>query len=143
MNNKQCVTVLVAEADPLNGKMIGKMLKDSGYTVAGVVTDGHAAIEMAENLQPDIILMDMALPKIDGVQATQLISLRYSTPVVAMAACDDPELVVAASKAGVSAYLLKSAGEREIDRTITCTLARFDEMMALRRLNARLMADCA
>lgn len=135
--------VLIAEDDFLVSEMIQGILKETGYIVAGTAANGHQAIEMTRSIQPDVILMDIGLPDIDGVQAAQRIYESCPTPIVILTAYDAPELVERASLAGVGAYLVKPPSAREIERAIIITMARFNDIMELRRLNTKLQAEIA
>jgi AmiR/NasT family two-component response regulator len=132
--------VLIVEDMPLVGKMIQGVLEDMGYTVVGKAIDGLQAIEMTESLRPDVVLMDIEMPNIDGIEATRQIHEFCPTPVVVLTAHEKPELVEGAGAAGVGAYLLKPPDAREMERAIAIAMARFDDLMELRRLNAELQA---
>jgi len=132
--------VLIVEDDPMVGEMIQGLLEDIGYTVAGKAIDGLQAIEMTQSLQPDVVLMDIKMPDMDGLEATRLIFERCPTPVVVLTAYETMELVEEASAVGVGAYLVKPPNAREMERAITIAIARFDDLMELRRLNAELQA---
>jgi CheY-like chemotaxis protein len=82
--------------------------------------------------------MDLQMPDMDGIEATRRIQETSPTPIVALTAYDAPELVGKASKAGVGAYLLKPPNGKELERAMTIALARFDDMVELRRLNKEL-----
>lgn len=138
MRGSQDVRVLIAEDDYLVSEMIRELLEDAGYTVVGKAVSGLQAVEMAQSTRPDVILMDIKMPGVDGIEATRRIYECCPTPVVALTAYETPELVAEASAAGVGAYLIKPPNAREIERTITVAMARFDDMMELRRLNAEL-----
>ena len=143
MNDLKSVRVMVAEDDYLVGEMIKGLLQDVGYTVAGEAANGIEAVEMTESLRPDVVLMDIKMPDMDGLEAAQQVAERCPTPVVVLTAYDTLDLVEQASAAGVGAYLVKPPDAREIERAITISMARFDDMMALRRLNAELRAEIA
>jgi AmiR/NasT family two-component response regulator len=130
--------VLIVEDDPMVGEMIQGLLEDIGYTVAGKAIDGLQAIEMTQSLQPDVVLMDIKMPNMDGIEATRHIYESCPTPVVVLTAHETPELVEGASAAGVGAYLVKPSNTREMERAIAIAIARFDDLMELRRLNAKL-----
>jgi YesN/AraC family two-component response regulator len=87
--------------------------------------------------------MDLEMPGMDGVEATRLIQERYPTPVVALTAYETEALVARAAAVGVGAYLVKPPDARELDRAIRIAIARFEDLMELRRLNAELEAALA
>jgi len=140
MGAKERVRVLVVEDDYLVGETVRGLLEESGYVVVGEAGNGLEAVEMTQSLQPDVVLMDIEMPGMDGIEATRLIYERCPAPVVALTAHEAKELVVGASDAGVGAYLVKPPKLREMERAITIARARFDDMMKLRRLNADLQA---
>jgi CheY-like chemotaxis protein len=116
MSNQKDVRVLVVEDNPSVSDTIQTMLKEMGYTVAGKATDGKSAIQMTNSLQPDVILMDVGMPHMDGIQATQHIQASCPTPVVVLTAHEPSELVGRAGVAGVGAYLVKPPKAPEIER---------------------------
>jgi two-component system sensor histidine kinase/response regulator len=138
MRNNSDVRVLIAEDDYLVSEMIKGLLKEATYSVIGEATSGREAIQLAQSLRPDVILMDIKMPDLDGIEATQQISESCPTPVVVLTAYETRELVARASLAGVGAYLVKPANASEIERAITVAMARFDDLVELRRLNAAL-----
>ena len=132
--------VLIADDKYLVGEMIQGLLEDAGYTVVGRAIDGEQAIEMTASLRPDVVLMDIRLPGIDGIEATRRIQARCPTPVVALTAHEDLELVEEATQAGVGAYLIKPPDIREIHRAIKISMARFADLLKLQQMNATLEA---
>ena len=138
MNDRKSVRVLIAEDDYLVSKMVGALLEELKYTVVGEAADGLEAVEMTRALQPDVILMDIKMDRMDGIEAARLIQERHPTPVVVLTAYETEELVIEASAAGAGAYLVKPPNTRELERAITIAMARFDDMMALRESNRRL-----
>lgn len=127
--------VLIAEDDYLVGETIKRALKELDYELVGKASDGAEAVEMACTLNPDVVLMDIQMPELDGLEATQQIQSRCPMPVVVLTAHESQELVEKASEVGVSAYLIKPPKQTEIERAITIALARHDDLMALRYLN--------
>jgi AmiR/NasT family two-component response regulator len=138
MRNLRDVRVLIAEDDYLVSETIRGMLEEEGYTVVGEAADGREAIEKTRATQPDVVLMDLHMPDVDGIQATQCIQDCCPTPVVVLTAYETPEMLEKASAAGVGAYLVKPPSAREMERAITIAMSRFDDLMALRCLNAEL-----
>ena len=144
MENKptgQSVTrVLIADDKYLVGEMIQGLLEDAGYSVVGRAIDGEQAVEMTASLRPDVVLMDIRLPGIDGIEATRRIQDQCPTPVVALTAHEDLELVEEATQAGVGAYLIKPPDIREIHRAIKISMARFADLLKLQQMNVTLEA---
>jgi signal transduction histidine kinase len=123
--------------------MVRGFLEDKGYEVVGEATDGAEAVAMTRSLQPDVVLMDIEMPDIDGLEAARRISETCPTPVVVLTAYETSELIERASECGVGAYLVKPSTARDIDRAITVALARHNDLMELRRLNSELEAQNA
>ncbi|OQY19675.1 MAG: hypothetical protein B6I35_11395 [Anaerolineaceae bacterium 4572_32.2] len=140
MNNRENIRVLIVEDDYLVGEMVRGLLEEAGYTIVGEAGNGLEAVEMTQSLQPDVVLMDIAIPDMDGIEATRLIYEHCPTPVVALTAHETSEFVVGASEAGVGAYLIKPPNLREMERAIIVARARFNDMIELRRLNTKLQA---
>ncbi len=134
------ISVLIAEDDFIVSEMIQREVENLGYTIVGKAPDGRQAVEMTRSLQPDVVLMDIKMPDMDGLEATLRIYQTCPTPVVILTAYDTPDLVKQASEVGAGAYLVKMSNAREIERAITIAIARFDDMIALRRLNAELQS---
>jgi AmiR/NasT family two-component response regulator len=130
--------VLIAEDDYLVGETIKRALKELDYELVGKASDGAEAVEMACTLNPDVVLMDIQMPELDGLEATRQIQSRCPMPVVVLTAHESQELVEKASEVGVSAYLIKPPKQIEIERAITIALARHDDLMKLRHLNKEL-----
>ena len=134
MKNLKDIKVLIAEDDYLVSEEISRILKKIGCAVVGTASNGEQAIEIANSLKPDMILMDIKMPIINGLEATQKIQQTCPTPVVVMTAHESLELVNKASQMGASAYLVKPPQQDEIERAIIVALARHDDLMELRRL---------
>jgi len=140
MNPKAGRRVLIAEDDFLVSEMIAGLVEEVGHTVVGRAASGREAFEMARSLRPDVILMDIAMPDTDGIEATRQILAGCPAPVVIVTAFETPELVARASAAGVGAYLVKPTNAQEMERAIVVATARSDDVMELRRLNSELQA---
>jgi two-component system, sensor histidine kinase and response regulator len=133
--------VLVVEDDGLVADMVRSLMTQEGYDVVDVVRDGRAALEAVARHRPDIVVMDLQMPEMDGIEATRQIQEICPTPVVVLTAHDDLELTTAAARAGVSAYLVKPPNGRNLSRAITVALARFEEAQSLTETNADLTAQ--
>lgn len=114
------IRILIAEDQQLIRRAFAKILElESDVRVVGQAADGAEAIEMARRHRPDIVLMDLQMPRVGGIQATQrIVSELPKTQVVVLTTFDTDELVFEAIGAGAQAYLLKDASEAEILETI-------------------------
>ncbi|MGD8624136.1 MAG: response regulator [Anaerolineae bacterium] len=138
MNSPSPARILIADDDALVVEAIQETLEAIGYVVAGKVADGDQAVEATQALRPDVVLMDIKMPKMDGLTAARQIQDCCPTPVVLLTAFESQDLVELATEAGVGAYLIKPPQAREMRRAIAIARARFEDMVALRRLNAEL-----
>jgi AmiR/NasT family two-component response regulator len=130
--------VLLVDDDSLVIDVVQSELEAIGHEVIGRASDGRQAISRIRALQPDIVVMDITMPEMDGLEATRLIQEICPRPVVLLTAHDDPELVERASEAGAGAYILKPPNGPEMGRTLMIAIARFADFMELRRLNEEL-----
>ena len=130
--------VLVAEDNPVISKTIQRALLKIGLEIVGVATNGIEAVEMAFSLHPDVILMDIEMPELNGLSATRQIQERHPTPIVIITSHEGDGMIQEASEVGASAYLVKPPQEKEIERAIIMALARHRELMECRRLNREL-----
>jgi YesN/AraC family two-component response regulator len=119
-------------------EVIQRQLKKIGHEVVGKAANGREAVEMTQSLQPDIVLMDIEMPEMDGLEATRLIQEKSPRPVVLLSGHDDPKMIQRASKVGAGAYILKPPSIDEMERTMIIAIARFADLMELRRLNDEL-----
>jgi CheY-like chemotaxis protein len=138
MTGRDPLRVLVAEDDFLAGKMIQQTLQSIGCILAAKASDGLEAVELACEVRPDVVLMDIQMAELDGLEATRRIQECCPTPVVVLTAHESEDLVQEASEAGVAAYLTKPPKGPEIERAITIAMARHEDLIALRRLNQAL-----
>ena len=143
MEAQKNIRVLIVEDEAMIAEMIQAVLKEAGYVVVGRAVDGVQAVEMTQSLRPDVVLMDIALPGMDGLEAARRIYETRPTPVVVLTAYETPELVERASAVGVGAYLIKPPKVRDMERAISISLARFSDLVTLRRLNAELQVEVA
>jgi diguanylate cyclase (GGDEF)-like protein/PAS domain S-box-containing protein len=138
--------ILVVEDEAIVNRLIQSQLQRLGYQIAGAAFDVNKAVEMAEILKPGLILMDLHMTdpvsgKEDpeaGIKATIAIQKVNPTPVIMLTAYENPPLIQRAVDAGVGAYLIKPVQDAELERAIIISLARFDDMLSLRRVNYEL-----
>ncbi len=135
---EQHIRLLIVEDDYLVCEEIKRILRDSSYEVVGEAGNGLEAIDLVAQLKPDAVLMDIMMPKMDGLSASQHITEQFPTPIVIMTAYETADLVKTAGKAGVAAFLTKPPIWEEIDRAVTIAMARHADLMELRRVNREL-----
>ena len=111
--------VLVVEDDGLVADMIAMLLARRGYHVVEVAMDGVAALEAVTRLRPDVVVMDLGMPKMGGVEAALHIQQLAPTPIVLLTAYDVPELATLPAEAGVIACLAKPPNGWDLDHAIT------------------------
>jgi DNA-binding NarL/FixJ family response regulator len=114
------ITVLLAEDHVITRQGIRRLLEDEkGFSVIGVSGDGEEAVRMVTELKPDVVIMDIAMPRLNGIEATrQIKSILPGTAVLILSAYDDDEYIFALLKAGAAGYLLKNVGGDELTRAI-------------------------
>lgn len=108
------------------------MLTNLGYLVVGEVGDGQSAVNLARELKPDVVLMDIKMPDMDGIQAAKILTEGHISPVVLLTAYGQKELVDRAKEAGVVGYMVKPFREADLAPAIEIALARFGEFSAMR-----------
>jgi AmiR/NasT family two-component response regulator len=120
--------VLVCEDEGLTALRLKRVLGMLGYAVAGEARDGEEAVREARRLRPDVILMDVNMPKLDGIQALERIMQECPTTVLMLTAYSEQELVQRALAAGASGYLVKPVVNEQLRPAISIAMARFAEL---------------
>ncbi|TQM83762.1 response regulator receiver and ANTAR domain protein [Saccharothrix saharensis] len=123
--------VLVAEDEALIRLDLVEMLREEGYEVAGQAADGDEAVTLATELRPDLVIMDVKMPKVDGIEAASVIAGKRIAPVVILTAFSQRDLVERARDAGAMAYLVKPFAKRDLVPAIELAMSRFAELQAL------------
>lgn len=138
MKDNDTIRVLIAEDDFLVKAEVVRILKNKSYDIVGQASSGREALELTLAQHPDVILMDIKMPELNGLEATRLIQEQWPTPVVILTAHESRDLVDEAGKAGAGAYLTKPVRAEELERALTIAMARHDDLMALKKLNNEL-----
>ena len=136
------IRVLIAEDEALIRLDLAEMLAEEGYEVVGQAGDGESAVTMAERLRPDLVMLDIKMPTLDGISAARRIAAARIAPVVMLTAFSQRDLVEQARDAGALAYLVKPFSKSDLAPAIEIAVSRFAELGELERevadLNERL-----
>jgi AmiR/NasT family two-component response regulator len=123
--------ILIADDESLILMDLREMLANLGYLVVGEASDGQSAVNMARELRPDLVVMDVKMPDMDGIEAARMLTEERIAPVLLLTAYSQQDLIERAREAGVVGYLVKPFRESNLAPAIQITLARFDEFRAL------------
>ncbi|ACI19688.1 ANTAR domain-containing response regulator [Dictyoglomus thermophilum] len=129
----KAVRVLIAEDEPIVRMDLKEILESQGYEVVGEASDGQVAIELARKLKPDVIIMDIRMPNLDGIEAAKILTQENIAPIIFLTAYSDKELVEKAKEVGVVAYIVKPFKESDLFPAIEIAIARFKEFQLLRK----------
>jgi two-component system, response regulator PdtaR len=136
----QTTRVVIAEDEALIRMDLKEMLEEEGYTVVGEAGDGQAAIELAREHRPDLCILDVKMPVLDGISAAERIAEETIAPVLMLTAFSQRELVERARDAGAMAYLVKPFSKSDVVPAIEMAVSRFTELRVLSKEVADLEA---
>jgi len=125
--------VIVADDESVIRMDLREMLGNLGYLVVGEVGDGRSAVNLARELKPDIVIMDIKMPDIDGIDAAKILTEERIAPVILLTAYSQKDLVERAKAAGVVGYMVKPFREADLAPAIEVALARFKEFEAMHK----------
>ena len=128
---RPALRILVAEDEALIRIDLAEMLGEAGYEVVGQASNGEQAVELARELQPDLVIMDVKMPVMDGISAAEEIGAAKICPVVMLTAFSQTELVERARDAGVMGYIVKPFTSADLGPAIDIASSRWSEMKAL------------
>jgi two-component system, response regulator PdtaR len=143
--------VLIAEDEALIRLDLREMLEEEGYDVCGEAGDGQTAVDMATELRPELVILDVKMPVLDGIAAAEQIARNRIAPVIILTAFSQRDLVEKAREAGAMAYLVKPFQKKDLLPTIEMALSRYSELVGLEaevddlqgRLEARKLVERA
>lgn len=119
--------IILAEDDSVIRMDLREELQRQGYLVVGDVGDGQSAINLARELRPDLIIMDIRMPELDGIEAARVLTSEHLAPVMLLTAFSDNELIERAREAGVVSYITKPWRQSDLKPAVEIALARFQE----------------
>jgi two-component system, response regulator PdtaR len=123
--------IVIADDESIIRMDLREILDQLGYDVVGEASDGRTALELARKLKPDLVILDIKMPAMDGIEAAQCVTDEGLAPVVLLTAYSEKALIGRAKTAGVSGYLVKPFRESELMPVIELALARFNEMKGM------------
>lgn len=123
--------VVVAEDESLIRMDIVEILRDNGFDVVGEAGDGETAVALATDLRPDLVVMDIRMPKLDGIEAAKRLTENHIAPVVLLTAFSQKELVEQAVEAGALAYVVKPFTPNDLLPAIEVALSRYQQIITL------------
>lgn len=129
--SSESIRVLIAEDEALIRLDLKEMLEEEGYAVVAEVGDGQQAVDRARELTPDLVILDIQMPVLDGLSAAEQIAAARIAPVIVLTAFSQRELVERARDAGAMAYLVKPFSKNDLVPAIEVARGRFAEMAAL------------
>jgi len=135
--------VVIAEDEAIIRLDLKEILESEGYDVVGETGRGDEAVELTRSLEPDLAILDVKMPGIDGIEAARQITAHQRVPVLILTAFSQRNLIEEARDAGVVAYLVKPFQRAELVPAIDVALARFEEFRAIEDEHARLIEEKA
>jgi response regulator NasT len=123
--------VVIAEDEALIRLDLAEMLAEEGFDVVGQAGDGRTAVELAEQHRPDLVVLDVKMPRLDGITAAQRIAEQRIAPVVILTAFSQRDLIERARDAGAMAYVVKPFGKQDLVPAIEMAVSRFAELQLL------------
>ncbi|GAA4995373.1 ANTAR domain-containing response regulator [Kitasatospora paranensis] len=147
----QITRIVIAEDEALIRLDLKEMLEEEGYTVVGEAGDGETAVRLVEELKPDLAILDVKMPVLDGLSAAERIHEQHLAPVLMLTAFSQRELVDRARDAGAMAYIVKPFSKSDLVPAIEMAVSRYTEMRTLeeeiadlsQRLETRKLVDRA
>ena len=129
----QVLRIVVADNESIIRMDLRELLEEAGHTVVGEATDGQKAVELARQHRPDLVIMDIKMPEMDGITAAKIISNEKLAPVLLLTAFSQKDIVEKAKDSGVLAYLVKPVKEVNLFPVMEIAISRFQEFAELER----------
>ena len=123
--------IVIADDEAVIRMDLKEILREAGHEVVGETANGRRAVAIVRDMHPDLVIMDIKMPDMDGIEAARLIAADHLAPVLLLTAFDDAELIERAKDAGVLAYLVEPVEEKNLLPAMEIALSRWQEMQAL------------
>lgn len=127
----ESLRIVIADDEPIIRLDLRKTLENMGHQVVGEAGDGAKAVEIARGLKPDIIILDIKMPELDGIEAAKMLTTEGVAPVLLLTAYSQKDLVDRAKDAGVFAYLVKPFKEADLLPAMEIAISRYEEFVEL------------
>jgi two-component system, response regulator PdtaR len=127
----KALKIIIADNESIIRMDLKEILEEAGHEVVGEAIDGYHAVELTRKYHPDLVIMDIKMPEMDGITAAKMISDEKLAPVLLLTAFSQKEIVDRAKDSGVLAYLVKPVRESNLFPAMEIALSRFQEMKQL------------
>jgi response regulator NasT len=125
--------VLIADDESIRLLSLAAQLRSLGHTVVAEASTGQEAIDLAHATQPDLAILDIKMPLVDGIEAAERITQTHPIPIILLTAYSEAQLIERAAQANISAYLIKPVAEEDLLPAITLALTRFRQFQELQQ----------
>ncbi|MBR1759895.1 MAG: response regulator [Schwartzia sp.] len=125
--------IVIADDEAIIRMDLREMLEEAGHEVVGETANGRRAVAIVRDTRPDLVVLDIKMPDMDGVEAARMIAADHLAPVLLLTAFDDAELIRRATEAGVLAYLVKPVSEKSLFPAMEIALSRWRETESLEK----------
>jgi len=129
---KENSRVIIAEDNAKTRLFLKNQLELLGYQVVAAVSNGQAAVEMVAQFHPTLVIMDIKMPKLDGIEAAGMITAKGPVPIILITGMSSDEMAAKAIEAGVFAYLVKPVTKKQLEPAIKLALARYEQFKGLK-----------
>ncbi|MBI5886520.1 MAG: response regulator [Deltaproteobacteria bacterium] len=129
---KENSRVIIAEDNAKTRLFLKNQLELLGYQVVAAVSNGQAAVEMVDEFHPTLVIMDIKMPKLDGIEAARAITAKGPVPIILITGMSSDEMAAKAIEAGVFAYLVKPVTKKQLEPAIKLALARYEQFKGLK-----------
>lgn len=123
---KKTYRIVIADDETLAAMDLREMLEEEGHEVVGIGKDGVEALDLTKKYKPDLVILDVQMPRLDGIQAAQMIAHNNWAPVVLLTAFGDEEVIERAKKSFVFGYVMKPVNEKVLFPTIEIAVSQFE-----------------